>query len=189
MQVPLQITFRHMEPSNAVEARIRERCHKLEQFAEYITCCRITIVAPFGHHPQDRLYKVTIDLILSNGELTVSRQPEQRYVHEDVHVAIRDGFDAARRQLEDYVRRRRAEIKLHASIPHGQITELHPQDNYGMIASADGREIYFHRNSLLNADFDELQAGTSVRFVEERGDKGPQASSVQVEGNTTLCEA
>ena len=96
-------------------------------------------------------------------------------------MAIRDGFDTARRQLEDYVRRRRAEIKLHAAIPHGQIAELFPQDDYGMIASADGREIYFHRNSLLNAEFDELQAGTSVRFVEEMGDKGPQASSVQVE--------
>lgn len=67
-------------------------------------------------------------------------------------------------------------------IPHGQITELFPQDDYGMIASADGREIYFHRNTLLNADFDNLQAGISGRFVEQMGDKGPQASSIQVEG-------
>jgi cold shock CspA family protein len=65
--------------------------------------------------------------------------------------------------------------------PHGQIAELFPQDDYGMITSADGREIYFHRNSLLNADFDKLREGTSVRYVEEAGDKGPQASSVRVE--------
>ena len=67
-------------------------------------------------------------------------------------------------------------------IPHGQTTELFPQDDYGMIASADGREIYFYLNSLLNADFNKLQAGTSVCFVEEMGEKGPQASSVRVEG-------
>jgi len=67
-------------------------------------------------------------------------------------------------------------------ILHGQTTELFPQDDYGMIVSAEGRENDFIRNSLLKADFNNLQAGTSVRFVEEMGDKGPQASSVQVEG-------
>ena len=67
-------------------------------------------------------------------------------------------------------------------IPHGQIAELFPQDDYGKITSADGREIYFHRVSLLNTDINKLQAGISARFVEEMGDKGPQVSSVRVEG-------
>lgn len=182
MQVPLQITFRHMEPSNAVEAGIRERCHKLEQFAEYITSCRITVEAPHKHHHKGNLYTVKIDITLPGEQLVASRHPNQHHAHEDVYVAIRDAFDAARRQLEDYVRRRRADIKMHVAVPHGRIAELFPQDDYGMIVSVDGREIYFHRNSLLNADFDELQAGTRVCFVEERGDKGPQASSVRVEG-------
>lgn len=182
MQVPLQITFRHMERSSALEAKIRERCHKLEQFAEHVTSCRVTIEAPHKHHHKGVLYQVKIDITLPGGELVASRHPDKHHAHEDVYVAVRDAFDAARRQLEDYVRRRRADIKVHASIPHGEIAALFPQDDYGMIAAADGREIYFHRNSLLNANFDELQAGTSVRFVEEMGDKGPQASSVRVEG-------
>ncbi len=75
-------------------------------------------------------------------------------------------------------------------IPHGQITELFPQDDYGMITSADGRKIYFDRNSLLNADFDKLRAGTSVHYVEEAADKGPQACSVRVESkHHAVCEA
>ena len=115
MQVPLLITFRHMEPSSAVEARIRERCHKLEQFAEHVTCCRITIEAPHMPHHKDGLYMVTIDITLPVEKQGVSRHLDQHHTHEDVYVAIRDAFDAARRQLEDYVRRRRADIKPHAS--------------------------------------------------------------------------
>jgi len=118
-----------MEPSHAVEAIIRERCHKLEQYGEHITCFRITIDAPSGPHQHDGLYTVTIDLTLSDEGLIVSRRPEQHHAHEDIYVAIRDGVDAARRQLEDYARRQRAEIKLHTSIPHGQIAELLAQDD------------------------------------------------------------
>jgi ribosomal subunit interface protein len=115
MQVPLQITFRHMEPSSAVEARIRERCHKLEQFAEHVTCCRVTIEALHKPHQKDGLYKITIDIALPGEKQVASHHLDQHHAHEDVYVAIRDAFDAARRQLEDYVRRRRADIKPHAS--------------------------------------------------------------------------
>jgi len=115
MQVPLQITFRHMEPSNAVEARIRERCHKLEQYAEHVICCRVTIEAPRRPHHKDGLYTVTIDITLPGEKQMASRHLDQHHEHEDVYVAIRDAFEAARRQLEDYVRRRRTDTKPHAS--------------------------------------------------------------------------
>jgi len=115
MQVPLQITFRHMEPSSAVEASIRERCHKLEQFAEHVICCRITIEAPRKPHQKDGLYNVTIDMTLPGEKQTASCHLDQHHDHEDVYVAIRDAFDTARCQLEDYVRQRRADIKPHAS--------------------------------------------------------------------------
>ncbi len=116
MQVPLQISFRHMEASNAVEARIRERCHRLEQFAEHITCCRITIEAPSEPRHHGGLYQVKIGLTLTGGELILSCDPAQPHAHEDIYVAIRDAFDATRQQLEECVRRRRAEIRLHASM-------------------------------------------------------------------------
>jgi ribosome-associated translation inhibitor RaiA len=104
-----------MEQSSAVETRIRERCHRLEQFAEHVTSCRIIIEAPLKPRHKDGLYKVTIDITLPGEKQEASRHLDQHHAHEDVYVAIRDAFDAARHQLEDYVRRRRAAIKPHAS--------------------------------------------------------------------------
>jgi len=182
MQIPLQITFRDMEPSDAVEAKLREKADNLERFAEHITSCRVIVEAPHKHHHKGNIYGVKIDITLPGDEIIVNRHPEQNHAHEDVYVAIRDAFDAARRQLEDYVRIRRNKVKVHETEPHGRIKQLFPQNDYGIIETADGREIYFHRNSILDANFDKLEEGTSVRFNEEMGDNGPQASTVHIEG-------
>ncbi len=182
MQIPLQITFRGMGPSDAVEANIREKAEKLEGFAEHITSCRVIVEEPHKHHLKGRLFSVKIDITLPGEEIVASRHPDKHRAHEDVYVAIRDAFQAAHRQLEDYVRRRRAEVKTHEAPPHGAISELYPHEDYGLIETSDGREVYFHRNSVLNADFDKLEIGARVHFTEEMGEKGPQASSVHVEG-------
>lgn len=97
-------------------------------------------------------------------------------------MAIRDAFDAARRQLEDHARRHRRQVKVHAAAPRGRIARLDYGKDCGFIETPDGREIYFHRNSLLNADFARLEVGDVVRFHEEAGEQGPQASTVHVEG-------
>ncbi|MEE9542924.1 MAG: cold shock domain-containing protein [Thermodesulfobacteriota bacterium] len=79
-------------------------------------------------------------------------------------------------------------MKIHEVQPHGRISELFTDEGYGTIESSDGMEIYFHRNSVLNADFDKLEIGTEVRFVEEAGEKGPQASTVKVIGKHHLVD-
>ena len=182
MQIPLQITFKNMEPSPAVEAAIREKAAKLEHFADAITSCRVTVEAPHQHHHKGNLYSIKVDVTLPGKEIVTTRNPSQHHAHEDVYVAIRDAFDIARRQLEDYTRQRRGEVKTHETTPHGRILELFPYQDYGTIQTADSREIYFHRNSLINESFDKLEVGMSVRFSEEMGENGPQASSVQIEG-------
>jgi ribosome-associated translation inhibitor RaiA len=120
MQVPLQIKFRFMEPTAFLEARVREQCHKLQRFAEYVTSCRVIIDAEHGQHKKDKLYRVIIDITLPGEEIITSHYPAQDQAHENVNVAIRDAFDAARHQLEDYVRRRRANMKLQDSKLHRQ---------------------------------------------------------------------
>ena len=174
MQIPLQITFRHLDPSDAIEADIRDKVQKLEQFAHDITGCKVTIEAPHKHHHKGRIYTVTVDITLPGGEIVASRHPDQHHAHEDAYVAIR--------QLEDYVRQRRGKVKLHESPPHGQIMRLVPDEDYGLIKASDGREIYFHRNSVIETDFDNLEVGMNVHFNEEQGEQGIQASSVHVEG-------
>ncbi|MDH3713716.1 MAG: cold shock domain-containing protein, partial [Gammaproteobacteria bacterium] len=119
--------------------------------------------------------------------IDVTRDPEQHYAHEDVYVAVRDAFDAARRRVEDYARRRRGQVKHHDVPAHGVIVQLVPEEDYGTIATPDDRRVYFHRNSIVGADFEQLDVDTQVRFVEEMGEQGPQASTVKLIGKHHLA--
>jgi ribosomal subunit interface protein len=182
MKLPLQITFRNMEHSDAIEAEVREKAEKLDQFFEFIMRCHVVVEAHHKHHHQGNLIHVAIDITVPGHELVVSRDPKEHQAHEDAYVAIRDAFDAAKRQLEDYARKLRGDVKTHDVVPHGTVVELVPMEDYGRIRTPDGRMIYFHRNSVLNADFESLDEGDEVRFDEEAGEDGPQASTVRVVG-------
>jgi ribosome-associated translation inhibitor RaiA len=167
-----------MEQSDAIEAKIREKAEKLDQICDEIMGCRVVVEPSHKHRHKGNNYHVRIDLTVPEDELVVSRSPDQRQSHQDIYVAIRDAFDAARRQLEDYVRRRRGKVKAHEPQPHGWVSQL--EDDHGMIETTDGRIIYFHKNSVINGDFTNMDVGIEVRYVEEQGDLGPQASSVYV---------
>lgn len=182
MQLPLQITFRHMEPSPALEARIRELAAKLDRYAQEIMSFRVVVEAPHKHHHQGSLFSVHIDITLPGGEIVVTRDQHDKHAHEDAHVALRDAFNAAARQLEQRVQRLRRDVKEHEVMPHGRIRELFPMQDYGRIETSDGRDIYFHRNSVVNESFDRLDIGMPVHFSIEEGENGPQASSVLIEG-------
>ncbi len=186
MILPLQLTFRNMPPSEAVEAKIRQYADKLERFYNHIISCRVVVEAPHQHHRHGNLYHISIDLSVPNGELVVNRQPPQRQSHQDIYVAIRDAFNAAKRVLQDYSRRQRREVKTHEIPPAGKIAALFPDDNYGFIQTPDGDDIYFHSNSLFNGDFEELEIGSEVRFSVERGNKGLQASTIRMVGKHHL---
>ena len=180
MQLPLQITFRHMESSDAVTARIRERAGELERFFDRIISCRVVVECRHPRRQQGNLFRVRIDLKVPGREITVGRDPAAHKAHEDIYVAIRDAFDAARRVLEDHVRERRGEVKLHAVPEHGRIARLLPERDGGFILTSDGNEIYFHRNSVANSGFDKLAVGDEVRFVAQHSESaaGRQASTV-----------
>jgi ribosomal subunit interface protein len=179
MKLPLQVTFRNMDPSEAMEANVREKAEKLDHFYDQIMSCRVVVEAHHKHHREGNLYHVRIDLKVPDEEIVVSREHDLHHSHADAYVAIRDAFDAARRQLEDYVRRRRQDVKTHEAPSHGFISRMERALDYGIITTNDGREIYFHRNSVLDGTFDEFTTGTEVRFDEEKGEKGPQASTVK----------
>ena len=186
MKLPVEITFRDMPVSEALEANIREKVEKLEQFCDRIMGCRVVVETSHKHQHKGNLYHVRVDITVPGQELVVSRDPADNHAHEDAYVAVRDAFAAARRQVEKYVRANRREAKAHRHngpngvTPHGRIMELIPMQDYGRILTVEGREIYFHRNSLVNGDFDKLAVGDQVRFNEEMGDEGPQASSVHL---------
>lgn len=175
VKLPLQITTRNVSLSPAAEENIREKASKLDSISERIMSCRVLVEAPHRHQTHGILYNVRIDLTVPGKELVVKREANQ-----DLYVAIRDAFDAARRQLQQHFRKQRGDIKLHEEPPCARIGQLFSTQGYGFIDTLDGRQIYFHRNSLANGDFEALEIGTMVRFSEEAGDNGPQASSVKI---------
>ncbi|MGE5270294.1 MAG: HPF/RaiA family ribosome-associated protein [Thiohalocapsa sp.] len=179
MQLPLQITFRQMDPSPALEARIRQRAEELERFCDRIISCRVVVEHKNRRHQQGNIYEIKVDLSIPGHEIVVGREPARNHAHEDPYVAVRDAFDAARRLVEDHTRRRRGEAKTHAVPDHGRIARLLPDRDCGFIETPAG-EIYFHRNSVANDGFDKLEVGAEVRYVaqEDESPEGPQASTV-----------
>jgi ribosomal subunit interface protein len=176
MQLPLQITARDVSLSEAAQADIRAKAENLETYYNGIIGCRVVVEGPVRHHRKGP-FTVRIDLSVPGAELVVDRQAD-----EDLYVAIRDAFDAARRRLEDYARRQRGEVKSREEPPRGRVSRLFPAEDYGFLETPDGREIYFHRHSVLHPGFDRLAVGTEVRFAEESGEKGPQATTVAIVG-------
>ena len=182
IKIPLQMTFRNMPPSQAVEAQVRDRAAKLDLFYDKIMACRVVVEAPHRRHHKGKLYHVRIDMTVPGGELVVKREPSRHAAHEDPYVAIRDAFDGARRKLQDYARRRRGDTKQHEPARAARVSRLFPQEGFGFLETADGREIYFNRNSVLGAAFDRMEIGSEAAFAEEQGEKGPQASTVRLLG-------
>jgi len=180
MQVPLQVTFRHMDSSEPVAGRIRQRAEELDRLFDGIISCRVAVECRHPRRVQGNLFRVRVDLKVPDREIVVGRDPAARHAHEDIYVSLRDAFDATRRLLEDYVRERRREVKLHAVPDHGRIARLLPERSCGFILSTEGNEIYFHRNSVTNGGYDKLSIGDEVRFVAQHSEsaEGLQASTV-----------
>jgi ribosomal subunit interface protein len=130
MQIPLQITIRDMEHSEALETHIRDKVNKLEEFFNHIMSCRVVVEMPHKHHQQGKQFNVRIDIGVPGSEIAVNRDHA-----EDVYVALRDAFDAAKRQLEDYARKMRGDIKTHA--PKNRPKESEDVD----IGDVDARDV------------------------------------------------
>jgi cold shock CspA family protein len=180
MQVPLDIEFEGIDPSDAIEASVREQMAKLEQFYGSSISARVVLQKPHRRHHKGNHYSVRIHLALPGGDIFVNRDPGDDNAHEDLQIAMRDSFNAARRQLQDIVRKRQGQVKEHEAPPHGVIATLF--NEHGFIDASDGREIYFHRNTVEGDGFDTLGTGQEVRFAEEIGNEGPQATYVRPVG-------
>jgi cold shock CspA family protein len=180
MQTAAQVSFDDMPLDEAVREAALRHIDGLESVYERITGCHVVIAQPHRHKREGRLYSVRINLVVPGGEIVVNRNHPLDHAHEDVYVALRDSFDAARRQLEDHVRHLRGAVKPHAPRAVGRVTQVFPLQGYGFLAAPDGREIYFHQHAISEHDFRMLEIGSEVHFSEEEGDQGPQAAHVQL---------
>ncbi len=182
MQIPFDLTFRNVERTEPIESMIRDKVAKLEKICNYMILCKVAVERDQEHQRTGNPYRVRIDIVVPPGHEIVARRESSRGdMHDPLTTVIRDAFDAARRQLIEIVERQRADAKKHPrQIVEALVVKLVPDEGYGFIRDTTGREIYFHRNSVLHDDYDRLIIGTGVRFVEEEGEEGPQATSVQI---------
>lgn len=182
MQRPVNITFRGMDASDAVRARILKKAQWLNKFYDRLISCEVVIQAPHQHSRKGKLFSVTVEMRVPGGPpLVAGRLRHNEHGHEDAYVAIRDTFDAARRMLQAHAAKLRGDVKIHEIPPHGTVSWLAQNDRYGFIDSSDGTEVYFHENALVDTPFDRLKPGDEVWFAmhEAEGAKGPQASTVR----------
>ena len=174
MQSALQVTFRDMPPSEALETRIREKAAKLEKFHPHITSCRVTIEGTHRHQQQGRHFGVRVEVHVPGSQPVVASLKHD----EDVYVAARDAFGAVRRRLEEGLRETRGAVKAHETPQHGKVARLFAEEGFGFIQTDDGREFYFSRENVVHPRFEDLGSGAPVQFIEETAAEGSQAKRV-----------
>jgi cold shock CspA family protein len=181
MQTPIQIDFQGMAPLDRLRDKVEAYVADLETRFGRVTACRVVLRSPGDRHRDGAPYEVVVRLSLPNGkEVHVDRTRNADERHADADYALHDAFKRARRRLQDQARRLRGDIKTHAAQPLGTVRRLGP--DFGFLETAEGDEVYFHRNSVLNDGFARLEVGTRVSFAEGRGEKGRQASTVRLLG-------
>ncbi len=179
MQGPFQIEFDGIPPSDAVTARINRRVEHLERLFPKIIDGRVVVEMAHRHHRKGNLFCIRIELNVPGERLVISREPGEDHAHTDVYVAIRDAFDAMQRILQDYARKIRRETKHHEKpLAEGRVCRIFPYEGFGFITTNGDREIFFDANAVVDATFENLAIGSRVRFCEEPGEKGPQATTV-----------
>jgi cold shock CspA family protein/ribosome-associated translation inhibitor RaiA len=188
LQVPLEIAFHNMEPSDWAEREIRARVADLERLYGRLNSCRVRIDQRAKDLTGAIPPVVHIELgIPGRGDLVVSHEPDhlmRKYRRPELRNAINEAFRIAERQLLDLKDHRddRQKGAAHESERQflGQVAEINPDEDFGFLLTKEGSLLYFHRNSILVGNFDKLERGDEVHYVEDIGDTGPIATKVRV---------
>jgi len=169
----LQVTIKDIPRSEAVKSHIKQRALKLDHYCKRIQSCRVVVCLSQKHKHQGKLFRVHIDLHVPGKDLVVNHK-----WNEDLYVAIRDAFNAVKRQLEEYARKRRGNVKNHESVNIGYIERLFFDEGYGFIRSIDGNQYYFSMTNVSHPSFTQLAIGDMVHFLDFVADDGMQAHRV-----------
>lgn len=172
MQLTPHITIRDFPQSEALEHNIKEHINKLNQFYNRIMHCDVVVEQAQKQKHQGKLYRTRITMTVPSGEIVINKQ-----VHEDVYVSVRDAFNAARRKITNFSKVQRGVVKTHDLTYRGTVVRIFEKEGYGFIES-NGSEYYFSSTNVVHPDFDRLEIGTNVNFIESYGNEGLQANRV-----------
>lgn len=178
MQKPVEIDFKGFDGSDAQMFAIQKHLAEVERRFGGIISGRVFVKAPDKHHRKGAPFEVSIRLKLPGGrEVDVSRTTGADERSASFNFALGEAFRRAERQLNDAVERMQGEVKAAVEQPVGTVTRLF--DDHGFLETADGLQVYFHRNSVVKGGFAKLVPACRVSFVEQQGERGPQASTVK----------
>jgi ribosome-associated translation inhibitor RaiA/cold shock CspA family protein len=184
MQRPLQISFKGMDTSPALEVLIRERVDHLNTLYPRLTGCRVMVEIPHRASETAKVpIAVSVEADIPGRAPVIGKEEERRESKQDHTAALNNAFEAVERQLEKLTDIQNDEVKAHEDAGEsGMVVRLFPEQNYGFIQIDDSPELYFTRNAVLGDDFDELQVGMMVHVTRATGEgpMGPQASSVRL---------
>jgi len=185
MERPLQTTFRGMDSSPALEALIRERVNRLETLYPRLTGCRVVVEVPYRGSASAKVpLAVSVEADVPGRAPILGRDEAERHeAKEDHTAAVNNAFEAVERQLARISDVRSHEVKTHAADSQaGMIVRLYPDQNYGFVQIENSPELYFTRNAVVGASYDELKVGMMVQITPaiDEGPMGPQASSVRL---------
>lgn len=185
MEKPFEIDYQGFAPSEAQTTLFQQKVEAFEKKFGRIAAGRIVVRAPSARHRSGGLFDINIRLRLPGGkEVDISKTPDPDERYANFNFAVNDAFRRAQRQLLKHVDKMEGEVKVHEEQPIGTVTKLF--EDHGFLQDADGLDVYFHRNSVLDRGWDNLKIGTRVLFAEEQGEEGPQASTVRLLGKHGL---
>jgi len=186
MQTPAEVEFEGVQVSAELRTAIDQHIAELESRFGRITAARVAVRGPGERHQTGGQYLVSIRLALPDGrEVDVGRTPKADERYGDLTFAVNNAFKRARRRLQDRARRMQGQVKNHETQPVGTVVRIDPSGEFGFLQAADGHEVYFNSKSVLDSA-SSLAPGTRVSYVEEIGEKGPQASTVKILGKHGL---
>ena len=182
MQKPPEISFRGVSKTDELERLIRNKIRKLEELHSNLISCDVAVERPQKHQQTGNPYRVRIDMRVPPGhEVVVSHDPVDSEMHTALDTVIRETFRTARRRLESFKEKQSGEVKVHPEQQTQAVVEkIFKEEGYGFLRTLGGNQIYFHCNAVTEHDFDRLERGTGVRYIATLGEKGPQASTVEI---------
>lgn len=199
MTFPIQISYRNVEASPQVEQWVRREAEKMKTFYQRILRCRVVLEMAHRHLRRGNRFQARVLLWVPGAQVAATSEtapvdPEKlledgkkvkrheiEVPHKDLRLAIADAFRAAGRRLQSLLMRQRRRVKRHQS-NLARVVEIFPDRGFGFLETREGRRLYFHEHSVLHQGFKQLAPGMRVSFAEEKGERGPQASTVRLVG-------
>jgi cold shock CspA family protein len=178
MPIPLAIAYDDgLPPTEALRRQVERAALKLDRFSDRIAARRIAVKKRPGRDRQGELIAVKLTLgVLGERDVIVDCYPSAGHTRQDPYVAIREAFNTACRRLRD---RERGRLRRRKALLDGWVDRIAHEDGFGFIETSDGREIYFHRDAVLDGSFDRLRTGSAVCFT-EGSQRGSEASTVRI---------